>query len=44
MGILNWELQRDREEAILWFKRALALDPNYHRAQQYLDSLQGRGE
>jgi tetratricopeptide (TPR) repeat protein len=40
MGIIYRELQHDREEAITWFRRALALDPEYHRARQYLDKLE----
>ena len=36
LGILFYELLHDAKEAVIWFKRALALDPNYQRALDYL--------
>ena len=36
LGILHFELGNDAEEAVRWFKKALALDPNYQRAKEYL--------
>lgn len=44
LGILHCELRKDTKEAISWFKKALALDPNYQRARAYLDQLQDEPE
>ena len=42
LGILYVELRNEPEEAKIWFKRALALDPNYQRAKAYLNKIEGR--
>lgn len=39
MGILHWELKRDAPTARRWLNRALGLDPNYHRALEYIRAL-----
>ena len=41
LGILYIELGHDAEEAKVWFRRALALEPNYQRAKAYLNQLEG---
>ena len=40
MGILFYELKHDLPTAEQWFSRALALDPNYQRAREYLSRIQ----
>ena len=44
MGILYYELKHDEEEAAAWFRKALALDPNYQRAREYMARIKGGSE
>lgn len=42
LGILYFELRNDKEEARIWFSRALALDPNYQRAKMYMMKISSK--
>ena len=40
LGILHFELRADKKEALTWFRKSLALDPNYQRSLEYVRRIE----
>jgi tetratricopeptide (TPR) repeat protein len=39
LGILYFELSEDNQQALTWFTKSLALDPNHQRTQIYVSAI-----